>query len=267
MFQLYFVDGQVFTTDRRYSTTKYSSELKGFSEFVVLYNITFSNGKDKTATTQAYLQLGERFSKFLDVNTIKRDSLLKEQSNFETVGAKEINELGKYNVIYKKNVLKDLSSNTIFVQERVSKNVYQYQEPIPKQNWILTNDKMTILGYQCRSAKLTFRGRNYIAWYATGIPKSDGPYIFAGLPGLVLKITDEQQEYDFSAIAIEKKKVNIYWRNEKNIVTVSRDDFRKIQRNYFENPGLFLSSKAYDETGKEMLPQIPTRYYNPLELE
>lgn len=261
------VYAQTFSTNMRFPASKYSAETKDVSELVVLYNITTSDGKNKKNTAQALLQIGKNFSKFLDVNTTKRDSIIKEQSKLETVGAKELNELGKYNVVYKKNVLKDFHAKTIFVQERISKNVYQYQEPIPQQDWLLTNEKTSLLGYLCKSAKLHFRGRNYVAWYTEEIPRNDGPYIFSGLPGLILKISDEQGNYDFSAVAIEKKKMDIYFRNENNIQLISREDFRKIQRNYFENPTLFMPGKAYDETGKEISSQISKRYYIPLELE
>lgn len=212
------------------------------------------------------LQVGKTFSKFFDVNTLKKDSLNESYSHQSTIGTKEMNEFSKFRILFNKNILKDLSSNTLFFQDRF-KNVYQYEESIPKQDWVLTNEKSVILGYSCNQATLKFRGRNYIAWYTTEIPISNGPYVFGGLPGLILKISDEKEEYVFTAIAIEKKKLNIYWRNEDNIIKISRDDFRKIQRNYFENPSLFLHGKAYDSDGKEILLKSPSKPFNPIELE
>jgi GLPGLI family protein len=138
---------------------------------------------------------------------------------------------------------------------------------MPVQHWVLTNEKKSLLGYLCKSATLTFRGRKYRAWYTEEIPKNDGPYIFHGLPGLILKITDEQGQYDFTAVGIVKKKMDIYWRNESSIETVSRENFRKIQRNYFENPSIFMSGKAYDDVGKIISIPINKNFYTPLELE
>lgn len=266
LFQFCTFSGQSFNTGKRYPPSSYSAEMKDATELVVLYTITFSNGKGQKANEQAILQIGNNFSKFLGITNFKRDSLVQEYSKVESVGAKELNELGRLNVIYKKNILKDLLSGNVFFQERISTTIYQYQEQFPKQDWILTNNKSTILGYQCKSAKLTFRGRNYVAWYTPEIPKNDGPANFAGLPGLILKIADEHGDYEFSAIAIEKKKMNIYWRNEKNIISLSRADFRKIQKNYFENPALFLHGKAYDSNGNVIVPKFPSKIYNPIEL-
>ncbi len=268
LFQFYAISGQFqITTDRRYPPSPYSAEMKDIAEFVVLYNITFIDEKDKKNDAQAILQIGNHFSKFIGITNLKRDSLMQEHSKEESIGAKEINELGRLKLIYKKNILKDWVSHSIFFQERISTTVYQYQESFPTQNWMLTNDKRTILGYHCKSAKLNFRGRNYLAWYTEEIPKNDGPANFSGLPGLILKITSDDGIYDFSAIAIEKKKMKIYWRNEKKILQISRTDFRKIQRNYFENPGLFLHGKAYDSNGNEIVPKFNSKPYNPLELE
>lgn len=267
LIQFYVISGQVVTTDRRYSPSPYSAEIKDTTELVVLYDISFATGSTNKVNSQAFLQIGSKFSKFLDINTIRRDFLLEKYSKLKSLGGSELNALGKLNIIYNKNILKDILSKKIFYQEKVSKISYQYDESFPAQNWILINDNKTILGYQCKSAKLMFRGRNYLAWYTVEIPKNDGPANFSGLPGLILKISDDKGEYEFSAIAIEKRKMNIYWRNEKSIIPISRNDFRKIQRNYFENPGFFLSGKAYDADGKEIVPKLPSKSYNPLELE
>ncbi|WP_392437344.1 GLPGLI family protein [Cruoricaptor ignavus] len=259
--------GQEFSMIQRFTAPKFRSDIKEKSDFVVLYEITFSDGKGKSSIAKTLLQSGYNYSKFLDVNTIGRNSLIQAHSKLESVGAKELNELGQFNVAYKKSVLKDYLSNSILYQERLFKNTYQYSEPIPKIKWILGNSEKTLLGYKCKSASTDFRGRKYNAWYTEEIPKSDGPYIFQGLPGLILQITDEVGTYDFTAVAIEKKKMNIYWRNEENIVPVTRENFRKMQQNYFENPGIFMSGKAFDQYGNEISLQNKKRLYLPLELE
>lgn len=266
LFQFFNINGQTFGGDRRYTPTKYRDEVKDNTQFVVLYNITFLNGKDKKGSTQAILQIGNNFSNFLDVTNVKRDSLQKVQSKLKSLGIKEVNELGKFNVIYKKKILKDFLSRTVLVQDKIMSNTYEYQESFPKQSWIITNERSNILGYSCKSAKLNFRGRNYLAWYTEEIPKSDGPANFEGLPGLILKITDENGDYDFSAIAISKTPMDIYVRNEESILKVSRDKFREVQKAYFENPGAFLG-KAYNEDGSPITVKLKPIPYNPLELE
>ena len=132
---------------------------------------------------------------------------------------------------------------------------------------MLVDETRSMLGYHCKKAQLSFRGRNYTAWYAPEIPSPDGPYLFQGLPGLILDIADEENIFQFTAVALEKKRMNIYWRNEPYIMQVSRNDFKNVERNYFENPAGFISMKAYDETGKELTIPINSKKFNPIELQ
>ena len=263
-----FIHGQTFTTNFQVKSSKYSSVIKDSAELEVFYESSISISKDKTikGETPLILQIGKNFTKFVDFNTIKKDSLSEVFSHQETIGAKEMNLLSSYRIQFSKNILKNLKSNTVYVQDRYSK-VYQYEEVLPPLNWELKPETKELLGYICRQAKLRFRGRNYTAWYTTEIPFFSGPYLFGGLPGLILQISDDEGEYAFTAIAIQKKKSVIYWRNEENIVKISREDFRKLQRNYFENPGFFIQGKAYDQSGNAIVPKLPSKPYNPIELE
>ena len=96
-----------------FTPSPYSAENKDVSELVVLYNITFRNGKGKNVETQAILQIGKNFSKFIGLTNLKRDSLVQAYSKKESLGAKELNELARLSVVYKKNILKDLLSKNI----------------------------------------------------------------------------------------------------------------------------------------------------------
>jgi GLPGLI family protein len=68
------------------------------------------------------------------------------------------------------------------------------------------------LGLDCYQAKGHFRGRNYTAYFAPKIKKSDGPFKFSGLPGLIIKIASDDQFKIWQAIKInyqEKEKYSI----------------------------------------------------------
>lgn len=53
-----------------------------------------------------------------------------------------------------------------------------------------------------------FRGRSYVAWFTMDIPIENGPWKFAGLPGLILKVYDDKKLYDFECVKIEKNKIS-----------------------------------------------------------
>jgi len=81
-----------------------------------------------------------------------------------------------------------------------SKNQNPYiKEPIPDLNWKLLSEKKSIKGLSCYSAKTTFRGRTYFAWYAPSIPISFGPWKLNGLPGLIIEAKDDTNEVIFQA--------------------------------------------------------------------
>ena len=61
-----------------------------------------------------------------------------------------------------------------------------YIEEMGSVDWIFLDTITTIQGFQCRSAKKRYLGRNYIAFYATSIPIQEGPLKFCGLPGLII---------------------------------------------------------------------------------
>lgn len=66
-------------------------------------------------------------------------------------------------------------------------------------DWKIIDDYKSILGYECQKARTTFTAPNgktseIVAWFTTEIPVSSGPYKYAGLPGLILEITNYGRE-------------------------------------------------------------------------
>ena len=76
----------------------------------------------------------------------------------------------------------------------------------PSQKWTLTDDTATVLGHQCQKAVCHWRGRDFEAWFAPDIPIRRGPWLFGGLPGLILKIYDKDRHYTFEAVSIKRGK-------------------------------------------------------------
>lgn len=83
--------------------------------------------------------------------------------------------------------------------ERVGMTLLTYKEPTIN-NWKLIDESKTINTVNCKRAEINYKGRNWIAWYSTDIPIPYGPYKFNGLPGLIIKITDDKGEYDFELV-------------------------------------------------------------------
>lgn len=63
-------------------------------------------------------------------------------------------------------------------------------DSLPTLKWkIDKNLSKKINGYNCNKAYVSFRGRDYEAWFTPEIPISFGPFKFKGLPGLILSIS------------------------------------------------------------------------------
>lgn len=252
-------------------TTKpfpYSEEIldKGFQN--IYYNLKFVKDvkkNQKIKETICILRIGKKYSMFSDYNSIKTDSIGKKLNDKTELSVKEFNEYFTFPVLWHNHLLKSFSERKTIVQDLVMRT-YQYEEQQPEIKWLLEDGTKEILGYICKRASAKFRGRKYTAWYAKDIPINNGPYIFEGLPGLIMEIEDSKNHYHFTAIAIDKKINKIYIRNEKHILHVSREQFRNLQKSYHDNPG-FFQEQAYDANGNSININWKSKPYNPIELE
>jgi GLPGLI family protein len=95
-------------------------------------------------------------------------------------------------------------TNSVYYTEFVNKSRFLVRDSLYSMRWKLSDESKDILGFKCNSAKTSFRGRNYIAFYSYDIPIPEGPWKFSGLPGAILEIYSLDKEYKYSAIEINK---------------------------------------------------------------
>ena len=97
-------------------------------------------------------------------------------------------------------------SKRTVVENNMTFNMYLYKEDLTEFIWEITGESMTILDYLCYKAVCTYRGRIWEVWFTMDIPINAGPWKFRGLPGLIMKASDERQHYVFECTGIEKLK-------------------------------------------------------------
>lgn len=118
-----------------------------------------------------------------------------------------------------------------------------YQDSIPALDWRFSNDVSDIvLGYECQKATSDFAGRTYTAWFTTELPLPFGPYKFGGLPGLILKIQDNEQQFCWEALGFERAMLPIMMYEYENEKLCSSSDAAKTIARYFKSPYSFLSA-------------------------
>ena len=106
-----------------------------------------------------------------------------------------------------------------------------------KPNWKILTEKQKIGDFETQKAETEMYGRKWTAWFTIEIPIQDGPYKFHGLPGLIVKIEDQNKNHSFLLNAVknlsqeEVKRVN----PNKNFVfdfgssvSMNRPDYKKF---------------------------------------
>ncbi|MCZ2084551.1 MAG: GLPGLI family protein [Flavobacteriales bacterium] len=134
-------------------------------------------------------------------------------------------------VRYTSGMKRNLDANTFYIiPTRIGKTSFEVlQDEVPNFNWKISDEQETLLNYPCKIAYTEFRGRKYKAWFTTEIPESIGPWKFFGLPGLILKVHDVDEEFIYTAVRIDlnsdkfvpAKFVNYF--NEKKEITSYKD--------------------------------------------
>ncbi len=88
---------------------------------------------------------------------------------------------------------KEEKSNTFYYFGAIGKNVKCTETT--ELIYTFLNEVDTFAGYHCNLATTEYAGRKYKIWYAPSIPIFEGPFVFQGLPGLILKVVDDQSIY------------------------------------------------------------------------
>lgn len=153
-----------------------------------------------------------------------------------------------------------LGDGTMKVREFVHPGFYIYQEPMPT-DWAMDDGTTKVMGYKCRKARLTYGGREWVAWYAPDLPFSCGPWKFHGLPGLILKAEDTTGTHRFEAYSLLKGKgLAIEEVSDAGDKKTTRDKFI-VHRNKIKLDERYMTKPYYnDDPGAQFLLR-PAEFY------
>ena len=153
-----------------------------------------------TVKDRMILQVSYGMAKFTSFRAMQVDSLLRSAT------ADDIkSNPARYTSGETFSVYKNYPSGKFTITDKIADDWFIYEEDIPQQEWTLTEDVKEVLGYKCRSAKCSFRGREWTAWYSDEIPVADGPWKFGGLPGFILEVNDAGNQYGFVCVGINSQ--------------------------------------------------------------
>ena len=151
---------------------------------------------------------------------------------------------------------------------------YCYSDPVETPSWHLTQDTLTILNQLCQRATTTFKGRDYIAWFAPDIPISQGPWQFTGLPGLILRVHDSKNHISFDATEIgsstTRHAAEIQYPNCLNVAKSKVQEQKKLKaenyRAFMKMQYPNLTSTYTNSAGEIIQPSNKLKPYNPIDL-
>ncbi|MDR3273377.1 MAG: GLPGLI family protein [Flavobacteriaceae bacterium] len=137
-------------------------------------------------------------------------------------------------------IIKNHERDTIFFDSESFGKVFYVKNKKNLFDWQIGTNTKEILGYNCLEATADYRGHVFTAYFTTDIFISDGPNIFNGLPGLILKVTRDDLKYRYQAVEI------------KNLKTKENDDFYE---NFLKNDFI-----PFDEFLKTLNDKTVERY-------
>lgn len=120
---------------------------------------------------------------------------------------------------------------------------YYYEFNVKRKiNWTILNEHKKIGNFDVVNASADFGGRHWTAWYCPEIPLQFGPYVFYGLPGLILEIFDDKEDYHFSFIQnknydskVDSSEIIKKLFGDRKI-DIKEKEWSKILLNYYHNP-------------------------------
>lgn len=205
------------------------------------YELTFKPKKDSTKMDKVITILDitdKNRSIYQDYTVIAQDSIMKVEIE----------------AMQKAGVMKDLSKT--IRQPKISARVYktypsmkvQYVDKVAngftpsnigysedlKFNWNISNEKQKIGAYNAQKATTEFGGRKWTAWFSTDLPFQDGPYKFSGLPGLIVKIEDDEKNYSWILQGNKKVKDYSEFSYIENLMQATGGKVKELPRDKFE---------------------------------
>lgn len=214
-----------------FTTTGFAQNQRIIYDFTFQRDSTDVNSKIKA---QYALDILKDHSRFVSLTKLKRDAYVDSMRkaietkggiqnfqsltiNFGGMGSGAAYEIYKFN-----------NGKTRF-QQKFLKDTYGYEEDQASLAWQVTETTEKYGQYNCQLATVNYGGRNWNALFTTDIPISSGPYKFAGLPGLIVKMWDDKNHCLYELAEI--KSLNDVNNSIPVAEIVSKKDFKKVEEN------------------------------------
>lgn len=229
--------------------------------------------RDKFKTQTMVLRMNTKgISVYQEYGKFRSDSVTAARTRNGKIKLSDTNEAIKYQTKARDNITIAKSwpeKHKILVRELIGLDgTFYYTEDKTDFGWEVDfTQTKEIGGYTCHSAKGSYAGRDYQAWFTPDIPVSDGPWLFCGLPGLILEVSSLDKEFLYTCMSIQAGTGPITLRSLDAAFKTTRERFLKAKERYKVNPAAGVAAMV--EAGKLQttmnLKNRKPRAYNPQE--
>lgn len=229
--------------------------------------------RDKFKTQTMVLRMNTKgISVYQEYGKFRSDSVTAARTRNGKIKLSDSNEAIKYQTKARDNITIAKSwpeKHKILVRELIGLDgTFYYTEDKTDFGWEVDfTQTKEIGGYTCHSAKGSYAGRDYQAWFTPEIPISDGPWLFCGLPGLILEVSSLDKEFLYTCMSIQAGTGPVSLRSLDTAFKTTRERFLKAKERYKINPTAGIAAMV--DAGKLQttmnLKNRKPRAYNPQE--
>lgn len=224
----------------------YEYEAMDSSRVRLFYNVDIClDSLDNDRLEKEYVKLiGDGYTKFQPQQRFLYDKAKVNQK----LAVRYIDEYKEHHLFFNDAVIENLKDGAVTVTSRVAQDDLIYEEPTPQIEWTFTDETKQIDGYDCSLAECDFRGRHYYAWFTQDIPLPYGPWLFNGLPGLIISVYDKAEQYKFTFKSYDGNEEPILF-CKYNYKKVSRKDMNKARTEILHKPMVYMYHHLSEKTG------------------
>lgn len=204
--------------------------------------------KDSIQTELMLLDVTPEGSKYYSKAKHDSDSIvqasLKKQISRGSFSSIKIEKSYKGEINY--SVEKQYPQYKVYLLTRVGQD-FKVLDARPMQ-WKILPEQKKIGQWNTQKASLDFAGRHWIAWFTTDIPLPEGPYKFHGLPGLIVKISSQDNTHSMElkgvidlppqVVSEEEGGSNVFFARKP--LEISQKQFAKQVEKYRKDPAAGL---------------------------
>lgn len=180
---------------------------------------------------------------YLDINP--DETFYYERPFFVSDSIEKVSGLRTFSARLTDLLSKNRKTNEYILYSIQSFDIYQLKD---KQGikWNIEKETKKALSFTLQKATARFGGRNWIAWFSRDFPFQEGPYKFHGLPGLIVEIYDDKDNYHFSLNKSENftdsQFISFYKNAKARGIEIPYSKYQSMLLSYYQDPIKFINS-------------------------